>query len=59
MRYEMTKDLETGNALIDNFIDDEWLIQLNRHFTRNSALIHLQIRSHRDNGTAGEVDTLS
>ena len=30
-----------GNALIDNFIDDERLIQLNRHFTRNSALIHL------------------
>ena len=41
-----------GNALIDNFIDDKRLIQLNGHLTRNSALIHFQIRSDRNNGTA-------
>lgn len=48
-----------GDALVHNFIDNKRLIQLNCHFTRNSALIHLQVRSDRDNGTTGEVDTLT
>ena len=48
-----------GDALVHNFIDDKRLVQLNCHFARNTALIHLQVRSNRDNGTAGEVDTLT
>ena len=47
------------NFFIYDFIDDKRLEQLNCHFTRQTALIHFQIRSDRDNRTTGEVNTLT
>ena len=47
------------NFLVYDFIDDKRLEQLNCHFTRQTALIHFQIRSDRDNRTSGEVNTLT
>ena len=48
-----------SQLLVDQFVDHERLIQLDCHFLRQSALPHLQVRSDSDNGTAGEVDTLT
>ena len=40
------------NLLIDQFIDDERLIEIDCHFLRQTALPHLQTRADCDNGTA-------
>ena len=41
-----------GDLLVDQFVDNERLVQLDSHFSRQSALIHLQCRSDGNNGTA-------
>ena len=47
------------DATIYDFVDNERLEQLNGHFTWNTTLEHLQIRSNSDNGTTREVDTFT
>ena len=47
------------DLLIYEFIDDERFVKLNGHFSRNTALVHLEIRSDSDNRSSGEVDTLT
>ncbi len=46
-------------VLVHDLVDHERLEQVDCHFTGNAALVHLQIRSHGDNRTAGEIDPLA
>ena len=46
-------------AVLDKFLHDERLKQLDRHFLGQTALIDLKFRTDDDNGTARIVDTLA
>ena len=46
-------------AAVDQLFDDERLEQFERHFLRNTALVHLEFRTDDDNRTTGIVDTLT
>ena len=48
-----------GNALFHQILHDKGLEQLQSHFLRQTALIHLQLRADNDNGTTGVVNTLA
>ena len=47
------------DAALDELTDDERLVELGCHEFRNTALAHLQLRTHNDYGTCGIVDTLT
>ena len=53
-RFEVACD-----ASLDKFMHDERLEEFDRHFLRQAALIHFELRSDDDNGTAGVVDTFT
>ena len=36
------------DPLIDEFIDHKRFVKLDRHFSRDTALVHLEIRTDRD-----------
>ena len=44
------------DVLADQAVDHEGLEQLNRHLLGQTALVHLQLRTHHDHGTTGVVD---
>ena len=46
-------------ALADQAFHDEGLEQLQGHFLGQAALMHLQLRAHHDDGTAGIVHALA
>jgi len=48
-----------GMASLDNFLHDERLKQLKRHFFGQAALVQLEFRADDDNRTTGVVDTLT
>ena len=39
--------------------DDERLVELGSHILRQTALVHIQLRTYDDDGTCGVIDTLS
>ena len=47
------------DTALNELSDDERLIELSRHVLRQTALVHLQLRTHDDNGTCGIIDTLT
>ena len=48
-----------GSAGLHEPFHNKRLEKLDRHLLRQTALIHLQLRSDNDNGTAGVVDTFT
>ena len=48
-----------GNTLLDQVLHDEGFEQLQSHLLGQTALVHLQLRTDDDNGTAGVVNTLA
>ena len=48
-----------GHAGLYQPLHHKGLKQLDRHFLRQTALVHLQFRANHDYGTAGVVDTLT
>ena len=46
-------------ALLNEVVEHERLEQLESHLLRETALIHLQLRTNDDNGTSGVVDALT
>ena len=46
-------------AALDELFHHERLEQLERHFLRQTALIHFEVRTDDDNRTAGIVDALA
>ena len=47
------------DATLDELTDDEWLVKFSCHKFGQTALSHLQFRTHNDNRTGGIVDTLT
>ena len=47
------------DVLADQAVDHEGLEQLDRHLLGQTALVHLQLRTHHDHGTTGVVDPLT
>ena len=47
------------DVLTDQAMDHERLEQLDRHLLGQTALVHLQLRTHHDHGTTGVVDPLT
>ena len=45
-----------NDVLADQAVDHEGLEQLDRHLLGQTALVHLQLRTHHDHGTTGVVD---
>ena len=48
-----------GGAGFHQTLHDKGLEQLQRHFLRQAALVHFQLRAYHDNGTAGIVHALA
>ena len=46
-------------AAFEEFADNKRFEELAGHVLRQTAFVHLQLRSHDDNGTAGVVDTFT
>ncbi len=47
------------NIFLNKLLHDEGLIQLQSHLGREATLMHLQLGSDNDDGTAGVINTLS
>ena len=47
------------DAAVDEATDDEGLVELGSHILRQTALVHLQLRTDDDDGAGGVVDALT
>ena len=47
------------DTAVDEATDDEGLVELGSHVLRQTALVHLQLRTDNDNRAGGVVDTLT
>ena len=47
------------DTTLDELTDDKRFVELSRHILRQTALVHLQLRTYDDNGTCGIIDTLT
>ena len=47
------------DAAVDEATDDEGLVELSSHILRQTALVHLQLRTDDDDGAGGVVDALT
>ena len=57
---DLVRGLMGGDVLaFDEDGRDEGTEELDGHFPRESALVHLEVGSDRDDGTSGVVDTLA
>ena len=48
-----------NDTTLDELTDDERLIELCRHLFRETTLVHLELRTHDDDGTRGVVHTFT
>ena len=48
-----------NDTAVDEATDDEGLVELGCHILRQTALVHLQLRTDDDDGAGGVVDTLT
>ena len=58
--YDLLCALDRLNdTALDELADDEGLVELSCHVLRQTALVHLQLRTDDDDRTSGVVDTLT